>query len=117
MSMLPNHYKEERPWGWFERFTLNEPTTVKFLRVEAGEQLSLQRHKKREEYWRVIEGSGIAHVNDEDRDITVGDTIEVSLGSTHRLSGGPSGITVLEIALGEFDENDIERLDDVYGRT
>lgn len=115
--MLSNQYREERPWGWFERFTLNEPTTVKFLRVEAGQQLSLQRHKKREEYWRVIEGTGVADVNDIQREIVVGDTVEIPQGATHRLRGGISGITVLEIALGEFDENDIERLDDIYGRT
>ncbi len=115
--MLPNHYREERPWGWFERFTLNEPTTVKFLRVEAGQQLSLQKHRKREEYWRVIEGSGVAHIDGVDSEVVIGDSIEAPLGSTHRLLGGPSGITVLEIAFGEFDENDIERLDDVYGRT
>lgn len=115
--MLPNYYKEERPWGWFERFTLNEPTTVKFLHVEKDQQLSLQRHKKRGEYWRVIEGSGVAHCDGSDVALTLGDTIELPVGAIHRLSGGTEGITVLEIAYGEFDENDIERLEDIYGRS
>lgn len=117
MSLLPQQYRENRPWGWFERFTLNEPSTVKFLHVNEGQMFSLQRHSKRAEYWRVIEGTGIAHVDGADRTVGVGDEIEMPLGAKHRLTGGLGGITVLEIAFGEFDENDIERLEDMYGRT
>jgi mannose-6-phosphate isomerase len=35
----------------------------------------------------------------------------------HRLStAGESEVRILEISFGEFDEEDIVRLDDVYGR-
>lgn len=115
--MLENHYKEDRPWGSFERFTANEPATVKILHVESGKRFSLQKHAHRAEYWRVIEGSGRATSGDNVRDVIVGDTIEVPVGAAHRLEGGPDGIRVLEIALGAFDEGDIERLEDDFGRT
>ncbi len=36
--------------------------------------------------------------------------------ATHRLSAGSDGIQLLEIATGTFDEKDIERLEDDYGR-
>ena len=39
--------RDERPWGAFERFTLNEPSTVKIITVNAGQTLSLQRHEHR----------------------------------------------------------------------
>jgi len=113
---LEKHYKEERPWGGFERFTENEASTVKILRVAPEKRLSLQRHAKRAEYWRVLSGSGTAHVDGTDRAIAQEDTVEVPLGATHRLTAGHEGLTVLEIALGKFDENDIERLEDDFGR-
>lgn len=114
---LPNHYEEERPWGGFERLTLNEPVTVKFLRITPSKRLSLQRHQKRSEWWRVLTGNGTASVDDAEYTIAAGSTVEVPQGATHRLEAGPDGLTLLEIAFGDFDENDIERLEDDFGRT
>lgn len=116
MSLLPHRYHEDRPWGSFDQFTKNEPSTVKIVRVAANARLSLQRHEKRSEFWRVIEGSGIARSGDTEREVTVGDEIEIPAGALHRLSGGAEGIAVLEIAFGEFDEEDIERVEDDFGR-
>ena len=116
MSLLSHHSNEDRPWGSFETFTVNEPSTVKILRVSANMRFSLQKHEHRSEWWRVIEGSGIAQVGEEERTITVGDTIEIPVGSLHRLTGGENGIAVLEISFGTFDENDIIRTEDDFGR-
>jgi mannose-6-phosphate isomerase len=113
---LSDYYKEERPWGSFERFIHNEPCSVKFLHVDAGKRFSLQTHAKREEFWRVIEGSGTFEIQGEVRKVTKGDEALIKVGDTHRLTGGADGITVLEIAFGEFDENDITRLEDDFGR-
>lgn len=114
--MLNAHIHEERPWGNFEVFTLNEQSSVKIISVHANMRLSLQRHAKRSEYWKVIEGSGSATVADTERLVGVGDEILIAVGALHRLTGGPEGIRVLEIALGTFDENDIERVEDDFGR-
>jgi mannose-1-phosphate guanylyltransferase/mannose-6-phosphate isomerase len=49
----------------------------------------------------------------------VGEEIWLPLGSTHRLrcdAGHPTPVRVLEVSLGVFDEADIERLQDDYGR-
>lgn len=115
--MLQHYFHEDRPWGSFDQFTHNEPTTVKIVRVNPEVRLSLQRHHMRAEFWRVIEGSGVAQVDDQETGVVVGDVIEIPKGSLHRLTGGTDGISVLEIALGTFDENDIERLEDDFGRT
>jgi mannose-1-phosphate guanylyltransferase/mannose-6-phosphate isomerase len=48
-----------------------------------------------------------------------GAEVWLPVGSTHRLSCASSAakpVRVLEISLGTFDENDIERLEDIYGR-
>jgi mannose-6-phosphate isomerase-like protein (cupin superfamily) len=116
MELLPNIYNEIRPWGSFERFTLNEMSSVKILRVSAGKRFSLQKHSKRNEYWKIIEGSGIVQVGDILREVVVGDAVEIPIGSLHRLTGGPEGIACLEICTGEFDEEDIVRTEDDFGR-
>ena len=116
-NLLNNHDKEERPWGSFERFTLNEYSTVKFLRLLPGKRISLQRHEKRAEFWRVISGSGTAEVGGEARAVAENDDVHIPQGVAHRLSAGPEGVLWLEIAFGEFDEHDEERLDDDFGRT
>lgn len=114
--MLTNHHHEDRPWGSFECFTKNETTTVKLLRVKPNTRLSLQRHQYRAEYWRVLEGTGIAEVGTQQHQIKPGDSLEIPQGVVHRLSGGAEGVVVLEVAFGAFDEDDIERLEDDFSR-
>ncbi|MFA5744762.1 MAG: phosphomannose isomerase type II C-terminal cupin domain [Candidatus Paceibacterota bacterium] len=116
MEHLTHYEKVERPWGNFERFTQNEQTTVKILTVNAGESFSLQTHEHRDEFWRVIKGSGIVHIEEEDIEAREGDTFFIPQHTAHRAVGGPDGLSFLEIAFGNFDENDIERLEDKYGR-
>lgn len=116
MEGLAHYAKEERPWGEFERFTLNEKTTVKIITVNAGESISLQTHEHRDEFWRVLKGTGVIRINGEDRDAHEGDAFFCPRGSEHRVTGGAGGTVFLEIAFGDFDEGDIERLEDRYGR-
>ncbi len=117
MNLLTHHLTEERPWGSFEQFTLNEQSTVKILRIAPHSRLSLQRHKIRSEYWQVIQGYGVAQSGDEIRDVRIGDEIQMRAGDLHRLTGGDEGVSVLEISFGTFDDNDIERVEDDYKRT
>lgn len=116
MHLLPNYDHEERPWGVPERFTANETTTVKILHVLPGKRFSLQKHAHRSEFWRVIRGSGKVTIGEEIRDFSMGDEVMVGTGMLHRLEGGPEGLDVLEIIFGEYDEHDIERLEDDFGR-
>lgn len=117
MENLSYYEKEQRPWGNFERFTLNEKTTVKIITVNAGESISLQTHEHRDEFWRIIKGSGTIRIGEKDSDAHEGDMFFVSRHDQHRILGGPEGLMCLEIAFGDFDENDIKRLEDRYGRT
>ena len=115
MSLL-DVFKIERPWGNFRQFTHNTPSTVKIITVKPNERLSLQSHKKRSEFWHVISGDGIVEIDNKKIATKEGDEHEIMISSKHRLSAGSSGITVLEIALGDFDEDDIVHYEDKYGR-
>ena len=116
MEALPSYQKDIRPWGQFERFTLNEKSTVKLITVLPDQELSLQSHEHRDEFWRIVSGSGLATVGDSEKPVATGDEVFVLRGSKHRVSGGPQGLQFLEIALGDFDEGDITRFEDRYGR-
>ncbi len=116
MEGLTNYEKEERPWGNFERFTLNEQTTVKIISIKAGEAISLQTHEHRDEFWRIIKGSGIITINGKDTTAHEGDEFFPPHHAEHRVEGGPEGLSFLEIAFGYFSEDDIHRLKDKYGR-
>lgn len=116
MKKLPRFEEEVRPWGNFKRLTHNELSTVKIITVGPGQSISLQRHHHRDEYWYVFKGTGIIHIDGIDYEAHEGRDFFCPSGCTHRVSGGPEGTIFIEIAFGEFDENDIERLEDRYGR-
>lgn len=113
--MSINKYTEERPWGKFERFTMNEETTVKIITVKSGEAFSLQYHTKREEFWHIISGSGFVTLGEERKEAKAGDEFTIPIGTHHRMEATEE-IKFLEIAFGEFDENEIMRVTDKYGR-
>jgi mannose-6-phosphate isomerase len=112
-------YQEERPWGNFRQFTKNAPSTVKIITVNPGESLSLQSHMHRAEFWRILKGECKVEIGNKSHDAVVGDEFLVPAATTHRVSVDSSETSpaeFLEIATGEFDENDIERFEDKYGR-
>ena len=108
--------RDERPWGAFERFTLNEPSTVKIITVHPGQRLSLQRHKGRDELWVFLDPGAIVEVDGATSHPSAGDRVLVRAGQTHRIGAGDTPVRLLEVAFGHFDEDDIERLEDAYGR-
>ena len=108
--------EDKRPWGEFEQFTLNEVSTVKILTVEAGKRNSLQRHRYREEFWKIIEGECKVQIGNKKINPEKGDEFVIKKGQLHRLEGLKKEAKILEISFGKFDEKDIERIEDDYGR-
>ncbi len=112
----PKPYREERPWGEFVEFTKNTLSTVKIITVKSGEAFSLQTHNKRDEFWRVISGEGTITIGTDSFPIQAGQNHFIPHNTVHRIQAGVSSVVVLEISFGEFDEKDITRLEDKYGR-
>jgi mannose-6-phosphate isomerase len=108
---------DNRPWGRFEQYTLNEPTTVKVITVEPGHRLSLQRHTSRDEWWTVLDGELVLQVGEERRKAFRGDRVWIPRGQLHRMHNvSEHEASLLEVAFGDFDEDDIERVEDDYSR-
>ena len=109
-------YSEIRPWGRFEKFHENKSCTVKLIYVNANSRLSLQYHKKRSEFWKVIKGSAMVEIDEKTIILEEGETITIPRQAKHRVLALESDCIILEIAYGRFDENDIVRLEDDYQR-
>lgn len=106
----------KKPWGEFRQFTLNETTTVKTLIVHRGEELSLQTHTHRSEYWFVLEGHPRITNGDDIIDAIPEQEFFIEQGAQHQIAAPHDKVVILEIVYGQFDENDIVRLSDKYQR-
>src|SRR3989344_945604 len=110
-------FTEERPWGGFREFVRNEIVTVKILFVKKGEVFSLQKHRQRDEFWRVLVGDPDIVIGEKTMRTKPGDEFEIAREVEHRIQAPVNNVEVLEISRGEFDEADVERIEDKHGRT
>jgi len=113
---LKNHLVDKRPWGKFERFTLNEKTTVKILTVLPRKRFSLQTHKNRKEFWHFLDNPAKVTIGNKTIRVKKGDKIIIPKNTKHRVESLSKKATFLEIAFGKFNESDIKRLKDDFGR-
>ncbi len=105
-----------RPWGNFVEYTHNENTTVKILTVLPGQELSLQYHAHRNEFWRILSGHPSLIIGEKQIEAKPGDEFEISADIQHQIKAVADEVQVLELSFGDFDENDIVRIKDKYGR-
>jgi mannose-6-phosphate isomerase len=113
----PPSVKVEKPWGRFEQYTHNLPCTVKIITVAPGGILSRQYHHKRDELWVVLDRGACVELDGEVFYPEVEEKLFIPRGVVHRLSSaGDVPVRILEISFGDFDEDDIVRIEDVYGR-
>jgi mannose-1-phosphate guanylyltransferase/mannose-6-phosphate isomerase len=113
------HRKVYRPWGSYDSIGVGERFQVKRIVVKPGAALSLQKHAQRAEHWIVV--SGVAEVTCDDRvfDLHENQSTYIPLGSVHRLRNrGSEPVELIEVQSGTYlGEDDIVRLEDVYGRS
>ncbi|MGE8294485.1 MAG: mannose-1-phosphate guanylyltransferase/mannose-6-phosphate isomerase [Pseudomonas sp.] len=114
-----NHCEVYRPWGSYDSVDMGGRFQVKHITVKPGAQLSLQMHHHRAEHWIVV--SGTAKVTCDDREflLTENQSTYIPMTSVHRLSNpGKIPLEIIEVQSGTYlGEDDIERLEDVYGRS
>ena len=108
---------EERPWGTYQNLYQGDDFLVKLIEVQSGQRLSLQKHFKRSEYWTVVSGEGIAEIDGEKIKLKTGVTVHIQRTAIHRMEANKGELLlVLELQKGECREDDIERLEDDFGR-
>jgi mannose-6-phosphate isomerase len=109
---------DQRPWGDYQVVDEGDGYQVKRISVRPGHRISYQRHRMRAEHWFVVCGHGVVTVDDTDRPVSRGSTVEIPTGAAHRIGNdGDAVLTFIEVQTGSYlGEDDIERLDDDYDR-
>ena len=112
------HKTVHRPWGSFAILEDAPDCKVKRLVVKPGQVLSLQLHHRRAEHWTVVEGKAKIRLGDEEFVLEANQSTYIPTGTLHRLENpGDKDIHLIEVQTGDyFGEDDIERLEDIYGR-
>jgi mannose-1-phosphate guanylyltransferase/mannose-1-phosphate guanylyltransferase/mannose-6-phosphate isomerase len=112
------HLTQYRPWGRHQVIDSGERFEVRRITVLPGGSFSLQRHRRRAEHWIVV--SGVAKVTRGGDVFTVreNESTYIPVGAVHRLENpGPELLQMIEVQSGVYlGEDDVERLDDAYGR-
>jgi mannose-6-phosphate isomerase len=109
----------EKPWGHELIWAKTDRYAGKVLFVKAGEVLSLQFHKQKDESWYVLEGRAeleLGRVGDavtKTEVIAAGAAFHFEPGTVHRVRA-VEDTTILEVSTPELD--DVVRLEDSYGR-
>jgi mannose-6-phosphate isomerase len=109
---------EKRPWGGYDVLADEQSHKVKRMTVNPGHRLSYQRHAHRSEHWFVFEGTATVTLDGVEHVVATGEAIDIPLGAAHRIGNNDVGpLVFIEVQHGTyFGEDDIERLEDDYGR-
>ena len=110
---------DSRPWGDWAVIDAGPGFAVKRIRVVPGGILSLQRHQHRAEQWTIVAGAARVTRNTDTIDLRAGESIGIGLGDIHRIANhGSEDMVFIEVQTGaDLREDDIERLEDSYGRS
>lgn len=105
-----------RPWGSFGQYAFNEEVTVSLMAVRPGQRLSLQSHTGRSELWIALDEGAEVTVDDQVIHPGIGEEIWIPVGAKHRLASLGPAVRVLEVAFGNWQQEDITRFSDDYQR-
>jgi mannose-1-phosphate guanylyltransferase / mannose-6-phosphate isomerase len=112
------HVTTYRPWGNYTVLEEGERYKIKRVVVNPGERLSLQLHHHRSEHWVVIKGKAKVTIGDVETFVHENESAYIPKSTLHRLENpGKVPLEIIEVQNGEYvGEDDIERIDDAYGR-
>ena len=108
--------KVDRPWGSFKQYANNEDVTVSVMTVQSGQRLSAQSHTGRAELWIALDDGAVVQVGETIHHPRQGEEIWIPAGMKHRLSSTGPAVRVLEVAFGNWQQEDITRYEDDYHR-
>ncbi len=107
----------DKPWGKVATYALNQPSSVRMITVEPGQETSVHYHRMRDEMWVVLDPGLTIEIGNRVVEAQAGEEFMVAAEETHRIRNvGTTRGRVLEIAYGYTTEDDTQRLEDAYGR-
>lgn len=118
MPQYSEHLTVERPWGSYTVLEDSPAYKVKRLKIDPGQKISYQLHRRRSEHWIVVRGTAEVQKGNERIVLEKNQSIDIPKGTKHKLSNnGDKPLQVIEVQSGDYlGEDDIVRFEDVYGR-
>lgn len=112
------HLRVAHPWGHYDVKASEPGYKVKCVSVRPGAAISSQFHYHRAEHWIVAKGTATISCDGKEREIKINESVFIPQGSIHRLENRTEEpLELVEVQTGEYlGEDDIVRVDDVYGR-
>jgi mannose-6-phosphate isomerase len=109
---------DHRPWGYYEVLSCGSDHKVKRITVYPGKRLSLQRHRRRAEHWFILQGDALVTLGEKEIYLKKGESVNIPQAAAHRIKNmGTAPLAFIEVQTGEyFGEDDLERIEDDYGR-
>ena len=106
------------PWGSWQVLRIEPNFKVKRIAIVPGQRLSYQRHRRRREHWVVTMGEAEATLDGKVVRLLPGEAVDIPVGVAHRIGNpGAAEMVFIEVQRGDyFGEDDLERLEDDYGR-
>ncbi len=105
-----------RPWGSFKQYAHNQEVTVSLMTVLPGQRLSAQSHTGRAELWIALDDGAVVEVGETLYHPRKGEEIWIPANTRHRLGSTGPAVRVLEVAFGNWQQEDITRYEDDYHR-
>jgi mannose-6-phosphate isomerase len=109
----------EKPWGWELIWAVADAYVGKVLFVRAGESLSLQFHREKDESWYIESGRVRLELGDVGQEVLDAEIVAAGAcfryrpGTVHRVTA-LEDTTILEVSTPHLE--DVVRLEDRYGR-
>lgn len=112
------HRQVMRPWGSYDAISNGRRFQVKRITVKPGAKLSLQLHHHRAEHWIVVAGTARVTQGEKTYLLTENQAAYIDIGDIHSLENpGKIPLELIEVQSGSYlGEDDIVRLQDLYGR-
>ncbi len=112
------HREVSRPWGSFDSIDRGDKYQVKRITVNPGSRLSLQYHHHRAEHWIVVSGCARVTIGSTTKLVAENQSVFIPIGEKHCLENpGTIPLELIEVQSGSYlGEDDIVRLEDLYGR-
>ncbi len=113
------HKTVEKPWGSYTVLEKGEGYKIKRVVLNPRAKLSLQLHRKRSEHWVVVSGEAKVTRENETYLVHTNESTYIPINTKHRLENpGEVVLQIIEVQNGDYvEEDDIERFEDIYGRT
>ena len=110
--------EDHRPWGYYKVLADEPDHKVKCIVVYPGKRFSLQRHRHRDEHWYIVNGRAVVTRDAEELNLEKGQSVDIPRGALHRIMNpGDYNMAFIEVQTGDyFGEDDIERIEDDFGR-